>query len=146
MNLFCKDFAQQCLLSWNVVKQMPKCHSREHSLTYFVSWSITVWLTSCLTGLDLAKRVNVLWIKRKQSSWILTSKTGGQPYTDSSSCKVLTPPPGPPPNDTPPYLNKKSSSCHSSYRASCWWTSSRSSWAQRRGTGQKGIRRTKENY
>ena len=53
-------------------------------LTYFVRGSITVRLTSCLTGSDLAKRVNVLWIKHKQSSWILTSQTGGQLYNEVS--------------------------------------------------------------
>ena len=46
--------------------------------------SITVWLTSCLTGLDMAEQVNLLLIKHEQSSWIQTSQTGGQPYSDTS--------------------------------------------------------------
>ena len=37
-------------------------------LTYFLRGSITVWLTSCLTGLDLNKRVNMLIIQHKQSN------------------------------------------------------------------------------
>ena len=46
-------------------------------------------LTSCLTGLDLNKLVNLyLSIKQKQSDWILTSQTGGQLYSDTSSYKV----------------------------------------------------------
>ena len=32
--------------------------------------------------------LNVLWIKHKRSSWILTSQTGGQPYSDTSPYKV----------------------------------------------------------
>ena len=40
----------------------------QRTLAYFVRGSITVWLTSCLTGLDLAKQVNLLLIKHKQSS------------------------------------------------------------------------------
>ena len=45
---------------------------------------ITVRLTSCLTGLDLAEQVNLLLIKSKQSSWIQTSQKGGQLYIDTS--------------------------------------------------------------
>ena len=37
-------------------------------LTYFVRGSITVWLTSCQTGLDLTKQVNMLLIQHEQSS------------------------------------------------------------------------------
>ena len=54
------------------------------ALTYFVRGSISVQLTSYLTGLDLAKKVNLLFIKHKQSSWIQTGQTGGQPYSDTS--------------------------------------------------------------
>ena len=36
--------------------------------THFVRASITVWLTSCLTGLDLVEEVNLLSIKHKQRS------------------------------------------------------------------------------
>ena len=60
----------------------------QRTLTYFVRESITVQLTSCVTGWDLAKRENVLCIKDKQSSWILTSQTGGQPYRDTSLSEV----------------------------------------------------------
>ena len=50
--------------------------------------TITVWLTSCLTGLDLTKQVNLLLIQHKQSSWIQTNKTGRQPYSDTSPYEV----------------------------------------------------------
>ena len=39
--------------------------------------SITVWLTSCLTDLDLTKQVKLLFIPQKQSRWMQT-KTGSQ--------------------------------------------------------------------
>ena len=57
---------------------------QQRTLTYIVSGSITVHLTSCLTGLDSTKQVNMLLIQLKQSSWILTSQTGGQPHSDTS--------------------------------------------------------------
>ena len=60
------------------------CQLGEH----FERGSITVWLTSCLTDLDLAKHVNLLLIKQKQSSWIQTSQTEGQLYNDASPYKV----------------------------------------------------------
>ena len=61
----------------------------QRTLTYFLRGSITVLrLNFCLTGFDLAKRVNVLWIKHKQSSWILTSLTTGQLYSDTSRYEV----------------------------------------------------------
>ena len=50
--------------------------------------SITVCLTSCLTGLDSTILVNNYVIQHKQSSWIVTSQTGGQPYSDTSTYKV----------------------------------------------------------
>ena len=53
-----------------------------------VTLSITVQMTSCLTGLDLTKHVKLLFIHHKQSSWNETNKTGGQPYSDTSSYKV----------------------------------------------------------
>ena len=56
-------------------------YSKQRTLTYFVRLSITVWLTSCLTGLDSTKLVNLFLIQHKQSSWILTSQTGGQLYS-----------------------------------------------------------------
>ena len=49
----------------------------QRTLTYFVRGSITVSLTSCLPGLDLADQVNLLLIKHKQSNRIKTSQTGG---------------------------------------------------------------------
>ena len=45
--------------------------------------SITIWLTSCLTGLDSTKLVNLYLIQHKLNSWILTIQTGGQPYSDT---------------------------------------------------------------
>ena len=47
-----------------------------------------VWLNSCWTGLDLTKLVYLYPIQHKQNSWILTSQTGGQPYSDFSHYKV----------------------------------------------------------
>ena len=41
---------------------------RQITLVYFVRGSITVQLTSCLTGLDLTKLVNLDLIQHKQSS------------------------------------------------------------------------------
>ena len=60
----------------------------QRTLTYFVRGNITVWLTSCLTGLASTKLVNLNRIQHKQNSKILTSQTGGQPYSDTSPCKV----------------------------------------------------------
>ena len=62
---------------------------RQRTLTYFIRGSITVRLTSCLTGLDLAEQVNLLLIKHKQSSWIQTSQTGGQLYSDTSPHRLI---------------------------------------------------------
>ena len=42
--------------------------ANQRTLSYFVRGSITVQLTSCLTGLDWAELVNILSIKLKQSS------------------------------------------------------------------------------
>ena len=57
-------------------------------LIYFIRKSITLRLTSYLTGLDLTWKVKLLFIQRKQSSWIQTNKTGGRtgdrPYNDTS--------------------------------------------------------------
>ena len=38
--------------------------------------------------LDLTKQVNMFFIQHKQSSWINTSKTGGQTYSDTSPYTV----------------------------------------------------------
>ena len=43
-----------------------------------------------LTGLDLAKQVNLLLIKHKRSSWIQTSQTGSQWYSNTSPYKVMS--------------------------------------------------------
>ena len=44
----------------------------QRTLTYFIRGNITVQLTSCLTGLDSTKQVNMLLIQHKQSSWFQT--------------------------------------------------------------------------
>ena len=67
------------------------CHygSWEYLLNNFVQReSITVWLTSSLTGLDATKQVNLLINLSVQSNRIQTSKTGGQLYRDTSPYKV----------------------------------------------------------
>ena len=60
----------------------------QRTLAYFLRGSITVQLTSCLTGLDSTKQVDILLIQHKRSSWIQTKQTGGQQYSDTSSYKV----------------------------------------------------------
>ena len=47
----------------------------QRTLTNFVRGSITEWLTSCLTGLDLTEQVNLLFTKYKQSNgtFVLTN-------------------------------------------------------------------------
>ena len=40
------------------------------------------------TGLDSTKLVILYLIQQKQSSWILTSQTGGHLYSDTSSHEV----------------------------------------------------------
>ena len=57
--------------------------SVQRTLTYFVRESITVWLISCLSGLDSTKLVNLYLIQHEQSS-----QTGGQPYIDTSQYDV----------------------------------------------------------
>ena len=42
-------------------------------------------MADSMTGLDLAEKVNLMFIKHKQSSWIQTSQTWGQLYSDTSS-------------------------------------------------------------
>ena len=74
------------LLLWGGLQVRLK--HKQRTLTYFVRGSITVWLTSCLTGLDLAKQENLLMIKNKQSSWIQSNQTGGQSYSDTSPNEV----------------------------------------------------------
>ena len=57
----------------NPHQEEEEASSREHSLTSY-GGSIIVRLTSCLTGLDLAKQVNLFLIKHSQSSWIKTNQ------------------------------------------------------------------------
>ena len=87
-----------CLLrhSFPICLQLPFLFScvtdrdwtrNQRTLTYFVRDRITVWLTSCSTGFDSTKLVNLYLIHYKQSSWIRTSQTGGQPYSDTSLMK-----------------------------------------------------------
>ena len=47
-------------------------------------------LTSCWTGLDSTKLVNLYLIQRKQSSWILTGQMGGQAYSETSPYEERT--------------------------------------------------------
>ena len=58
---------------------------REHSLC---KRKYHFRLTSCLTGSDSTKLVYLYLIQYKQSSWILTSQTGGQSYSDTSPYEV----------------------------------------------------------
>ena len=41
-----------------------------------------------LTSLGSIKQVNLLLVQHKKSSWIHTSKTGGQPYSDTFLYKI----------------------------------------------------------
>ena len=50
------------------VALMASVFEVSRTLTYFVKGSITVSLTSCLTGLDSTKQVNMLLIQHQQSS------------------------------------------------------------------------------
>ena len=75
---------REYVFDWNVLVFFT-----HRALIYFVRGSMTVWLTSCLIGLDLAERVNLLLIKHKQISWIQTSQTGSQPYYHTSYVSVL---------------------------------------------------------
>ena len=60
----------------------------QETLTYFVRGSITVWLTSFLTGLES----DVLLMFNQQHIWLFgqfqTSQIGGPPYSDTSPYKV----------------------------------------------------------
>ena len=62
------------------------CLTREHA--YFIKGSITVRLTSCLTGEDSAALLVVNQIKIYKFGQISTSQTGGQPYSDTSPYEV----------------------------------------------------------
>ena len=74
--------------SWSYCPQPLSGPIEQKTLTYFIRGSITVQLTSCLTGLDLAKQVNQLLIKLKQSSRFQTIPTGGQPYSNTYPYEV----------------------------------------------------------
>ena len=60
----------------------------QRTLTCLVKGMITVWLTSCLTGLDSTKQVNILLIQYKQSRWIGTKQPGSHLYSDTFPYKV----------------------------------------------------------
>ena len=61
---------------------------RQRTLTYFVRGNISVWLTSCLTGLDSAVLLNWNYKQICLFGQILTGQTGGQTYSDISPYKV----------------------------------------------------------
>ena len=61
--------------------------AKEKTLIYFVRESISVWLISSLTGLDLAKQENLMLIKHMQNNRMQTSLTGGQLNSDTSLTK-----------------------------------------------------------
>ena len=61
--------------------------AKERTLIYFVRESISVWLISSLTGLDLAKQENLMLIKHLQNNRMQTSLTGGQLNSDTSLTK-----------------------------------------------------------
>ena len=54
---------------------------KQITLTDILRGSITVWLTSCLTGLESAA---LLMFNQQWFSQMQTSQTGGQPYSDTS--------------------------------------------------------------
>ena len=62
---------------------------REHSLTLLREVSLYDWPPVWLV-LDSTNLVNLYLIQHKQSSWILTSQTGGQLYSETSPYKVLS--------------------------------------------------------
>ena len=53
-------------------------------LTFFIRWKYHLQITSCLHSTNL---VNVLIVSTYQSSWIQTSQTVGQSYSDTSPYK-----------------------------------------------------------
>ena len=64
-----------------ILKNFNKTESHHHQI---VRGSITVPLTSCLTGLALAEWVILLLINHKQRAESKPAKTLGQPYNDTS--------------------------------------------------------------
>ena len=71
------------------IQKLYLTYSDKRTFTYFVRGRITVRLTSCLTGLDLAEQLNMLLMKYKQGSWIQIRQTGGQPYSDTSPYEIM---------------------------------------------------------
>ena len=64
-------------------------YSIQRTLTYyFLRGSITVQLTSFLTGLDSAALLILNKIQIYKFGWIQTSQTGGQLYSDTSPYEV----------------------------------------------------------
>ena len=66
--------AWSCTTSHPRISILPAPQVTNRAEDLFVRRSITVRLTSCLTGLDSIKRVNLFLIQHKQSSWIQTSR------------------------------------------------------------------------
>ena len=62
--------------------------STKKTLTYFGRGSITVQLTTCLTGQDSAALVMLNQIEIYNFGQIQTSQTGGQLYSDTSPYEV----------------------------------------------------------
>ena len=60
----------------------------QRTLTYFVRGSISVQLTSCLTGLNSAALLMLNQIQLFKFGRIQTSKIGGQPYSVTSPYEV----------------------------------------------------------
>ena len=58
------------MIIWDMEASTSLYSIRQITLTIWKS--ITVQLTSCLTGLDLTKQVKLLFIQHKQGSWIQT--------------------------------------------------------------------------
>ena len=61
---------------------------KQRTLTYFVRGSITVWLTSSLTGQDLAALLMLNQIEIYKFGQIQTSQTGGRLYSETSPYNV----------------------------------------------------------
>ena len=80
-------FDDEHFTNLNFEKTTPTCGNNYWivHITLTIGGSISVLLTSCLTGLDSTKQVNLLLIQHKQSSWIQTKLRVGQLYIDTSS-------------------------------------------------------------
>jgi hypothetical protein len=53
--------------------------------------SITVQLTSCLTGLESAVRLLTIFVLICKTDLFQTTQTGGQPYSDTSPFSIPCP-------------------------------------------------------